>query len=165
MGMIESVTESLYGLLAEGSGSDSGSDSSRGSYHPSRECFMVGTPKGHVESVSTKETTPAGNLGGEIEGDTAALPRIGVEQLRAQKREIIEARQRLVWEYAEVDQEIKHHRDGGCARTMAHDVNQRIIADDETLPHFARASQNIAATTALFHGLPEAATSEDLRAR
>ena len=47
------------------------------------------------------------------------------------------------------------------AHAMARDVNQRIIADDETLPHFARASQNIAAATALLHGLPEAATPED----
>ena len=35
MGMIESVTESLHGLLTEGLGSDSGSDSGRGSHHPS----------------------------------------------------------------------------------------------------------------------------------
>ena len=51
MGMIESVTESLHGLLAEGPGSDSGSNSSRGSHHPSCECFMVGTPEGCVESI------------------------------------------------------------------------------------------------------------------
>ena len=35
MGMIESVTESLHGLLVEGPGSNSSSDSSRGSHHPS----------------------------------------------------------------------------------------------------------------------------------
>ena len=35
VGMIKSITESLHGLLAEGLGSDSGSDSSRGSHHPS----------------------------------------------------------------------------------------------------------------------------------
>ena len=44
---------------------------------------------------------------------------------------------------------------------MAHDVNQRIITDDETLSRFAGASQNIAATMALLHGLLEAATPED----
>jgi hypothetical protein len=44
---------------------------------------------------------------------------------------------------------------------MARDVNQRIITDDETLPHFTQASQNIATTTALLHGLLEAATPED----
>ena len=64
-------------------------------------------------------------------------------------------------EYAEVDREIERRGDGGRARDEARDVNQRIIADNETLPHFARASQNIAATMALLHGLPEAATPED----
>ena len=36
VGMIESDTESLHVLLAEGPGSDSGSDSGRGSHHSSR---------------------------------------------------------------------------------------------------------------------------------
>ena len=40
-------------------------------------------------------------------------------------------------------------------------MNQRIIADDEAIPRFARASQNIAAVAALLHGLPEATTPED----
>jgi len=52
---------------------------------------------------------------------------------------------------------------GACA--TARTVHQRILTDDGTLPHFARASQNIAAATALLHGLPEAAMSEDRRAR
>ena len=52
VGMIESITESLHGLLTEGPGSNSGSDSSRGSHHPSQKCFMVETFEGHVESVS-----------------------------------------------------------------------------------------------------------------
>ena len=68
MGMIESITESLHGLLMEEPGPDSSSDSSRGSYHPSRECFMAETPQGHVESVSMEETTSVGNLGGRTEG-------------------------------------------------------------------------------------------------
>ena len=49
---------------------------------------MAETPEGHVESVSVEETTLAGNLGGGTEGGTAAPPHVGVEQLRAQKREI-----------------------------------------------------------------------------
>ena len=61
-------------------------------------------------------------------------------------------------EYTEVDREIERRGDGGRARAMAHDVNRRIITDDETLPHFARASQNIATIMALLHGLPEATT-------
>ena len=35
VGMIESVIESLHGLLTEDLGSDSSSDSGRGSHHPS----------------------------------------------------------------------------------------------------------------------------------
>ena len=48
---------------------------------------------------------------------------------------------------------------------MARDVNRRIIKDDEALPHFTRASQNIAAMVALLQGLSEPATPEDRRAR
>ena len=83
MGMIKSITESLHGLLTEELGSNSSSDSSRGSHHPSWECFMVGTPEGHVESIPVEEATPAGNLGDGTEGGTMAPPRVGVEQLRA----------------------------------------------------------------------------------
>ena len=164
MGMIKSVTKSLHGLLVEGPGSDSGSDSGRGSHHPSRECFMAETSEGHVESASEKEVTPAGNLGDRAEGRTESPPHVGVEQLKAQKQEINEARQQLVREYALVDREIERRGDGGHARAVAHDVNQRIITDDETLPRFTRASHNITTTTALLHGLPKAATPEDRQA-
>ena len=40
-------------------------------------------------------------------------------------------------------------------------MNQRIIEDNEALPHFTQASQNIAAMMALLQGLPEPATLED----
>ena len=63
-----------------------------------------------------------------------------------------------------MDWEIERRGDGGHARAVARDVNRRIIVDDETLPRFARASQNIAAATTLLHGLLEAATPEDCRA-
>ena len=101
---------------------------------------MAGTPEGHVESVSMEETTPTGNLGDRTEGGIVTLPHVGVEQLRAQKWEINEAGQQLVREYAEVDREIEHRGDGGRARAVVRDVIRRIIADDETLPHFTRAS-------------------------
>ena len=84
---------------------------------------MTGTPEGHVESVSADDATPAGNLGDGTEGRTAAPSHVGDEQLRAQKREIDEARLALVQEYAKVDQEIERHGNGGHARTLAHDVN------------------------------------------
>ena len=83
MGMTEYVVESFHDLLVGESKSPSSSDSSRGSHHPSRECFRVGTPKGHVESIPTEEATLVGNLDDETEGDTAAPPCVGVEQLRA----------------------------------------------------------------------------------
>ena len=88
MGVIEHVTESLHNLLTEEPRSSSSSDSSRGSHQPSRECFMTGTPKGHIESISAEEATLAGNLNSETEEETTALPRVGVDQLRARKREI-----------------------------------------------------------------------------
>ena len=47
---------------------------------------------------------------------------------------------------------------------MARDVNRRIIEDDGALPHFAWASQNIAAVVALPQGLLEPMTPEDHRA-
>ena len=111
-----------------------------------------------------EEATPAGDLDGETEGEIAAPPHIGVEQLRARKQEIDEAGLQLVREYTEVDREIERRGDGGRARAMACDVNRRIIIDDEALPCFSWVSQNIAATTALLHGLLEAATPEDHQA-
>ena len=63
-----------------------------------------------------------------------------------------------------MDREIERRGDGGHARAVARDVNRRIIADTETLPHFTRASQNITVTMGLLHALPEAATLEDRRA-
>ena len=101
---------------------------------------MAETSEGHVESASEKEVTPVGNLGDRAEGRTAALSHVGAEQLKAQKWEINEARQQLVREYVLVDREIERCGDGGHASAVAGDVNRRIIADDETLPHFTRAS-------------------------
>ena len=125
---------------------------------------MVETPEGHVESISVEETTPVGNLSGKTKGETVAPPRVGVEQLRARKQEIEEAEIKLVQECTEVDQEIERRENSGHARAMARDVNRRIIADDEALPCFTRASQNIATAMALLHGLLEATMPEDHRA-
>ena len=47
---------------------------------------------------------------------------------------------------------------------MARDVIRRIIKDDEALPHFVRASQNIAAAAALLRRLSGPTTPEDRRA-
>ena len=126
---------------------------------------MTQTPEGHVQSVSGEETTPTGNLDARIKAETTAPSHVRMEQLRARKLEIDDAGKQLVREYQRIEEEIKRHGDGGHAHAMARDVYQRILTDDGALPHFARASQNIAVVTALLHGLLEAATSEDRRAR
>ena len=68
MGMTEYVAESFHDLLAEESESPSSSDSSRGSHHPSHECFMVGTPEGHIESIHEGEATPTNDLDDRLRG-------------------------------------------------------------------------------------------------
>ena len=88
-----------------------------------------------------------------------------MEQLWARQQEIDEAVQGLVREYADINHEIERRKDGGRAHATARTIHQRILTDDGTLPHFARASQNITAATALLHGLLEATTSEDRYAR
>jgi len=40
---------------------------------------MVETSEGHIESISTEETTLAGNLGSTTERGIVAPPHIGVE--------------------------------------------------------------------------------------
>jgi len=92
VGMTKYVVESFHDLLVEDSESLSDSDSGRGSHHPSRECFMVGTPEGHVESVHEGGATPPNDLDDEVEGDARAPPRLRVEQVRAQHRELEDAR-------------------------------------------------------------------------
>ena len=126
---------------------------------------MAKTPEGRVKSVSEEEATLAGNPNGRIGGEAVAPSHVRMEQLRAQKLEIDEAGQGLVREYADINREIERRKDGGRTRTTARTVHQRILTDDGALPHFARASQNIATATALLHGLPEATMSEDRRAR
>ena len=83
MGVIEHITESFHDLLAEDLEPPSGSDSSRGSHHPFRECFMTGSPKGHVESVHEEEATPVNDLDDEVQEETAAPPCMRVEQLKS----------------------------------------------------------------------------------
>ena len=91
VGMTEYIMESFHDLLAGESESPSNSDSSRGSHHPSRECFMVGTPEGYVESIHEGEATPTNDLDDEVEGDARAPPHLRVEQLKARHQELEEA--------------------------------------------------------------------------
>ena len=83
MGVVQHDPETLYGLLTEEPELSSSSDSSKGSHHPSQECFMTQTPEGHVQSVSGEETTPTGNPDTRIEVETAAPSHVRMEQLKA----------------------------------------------------------------------------------
>ena len=83
--MTEYVVESFHDLLTREMESPSTFDSSRGSHHPSHECFIVGTPEGHVKSIHDEEATPTNDLNDEAEGDAGAPPRLRVEQLKAQQ--------------------------------------------------------------------------------
>ena len=89
--MTEYVVESFHDLLIGESGSPSNSDSSRGSHHPSHECFMVGTPEGYVEGIHEGEATPTNGFDDKVEGDAGAPRHLRVEQLKAQHQELGEA--------------------------------------------------------------------------
>ena len=95
MGMTEYVVESFHDLLAGESELPSSFDSSRGSHHPSRECFMAGTPEGHIESIHEEEATTINDLNDKVEGDAGAPPRLWVEQLKAWLQELEEAQLQL----------------------------------------------------------------------
>ena len=74
VGMTEYVTESFHDLLVGESESPSGSDSCRGSHHPSRECFMAGSPEGQVKSIHEEEATPTNDLNDEVGGGGCGGP-------------------------------------------------------------------------------------------
>ena len=79
VGMTEYVMKSFHDLLMGDLESLFGSDSSRGSHHPSRECFMVGTPEGYFESIHEGCSTPTDDLDDKVEGDVGAPPHLRVE--------------------------------------------------------------------------------------
>ena len=122
---------------------------------------MAGTPKGYIESIHEGGATPTDDLDGKVKGDVGAPPCLWVKQLRVQHQELEEARLQLEQKRAELEREIERHEDGGRARVVARDVNRRIIEDDEALPHFTHASQNIIARAALLMGLLGPMTPED----
>ena len=82
VGMTEYVAESFHDLSVGETQSPSSSDSSRGNHHPSRECFMAGTPEGHVKSIHEEEATPMNDLDDEVEGDVGAPPCLRMELLK-----------------------------------------------------------------------------------
>ena len=69
MGMTEYVMESFHDLLAGETEWPSTCDSSWGSHHPSRECFMAGTPEGHVENIYEGEATPMNDFDDKVKRD------------------------------------------------------------------------------------------------
>ena len=77
---------------------------------------MAVTPEGHVKSIPEEEATLADNLGDEVEGETAAPPRMRVEQLKARHQDLEEARLQLEQERTELYREIERHGHGGRAR-------------------------------------------------
>ena len=81
--VIEHFVESFHDLLVEEPESLSGSDSSRGSHHPSHECFIMGVPEGHVKSIHMGDATPTNDLDDEVEREIVAPPCMPVEQLKA----------------------------------------------------------------------------------
>ena len=79
MGVIEHDMESIHKLLTEEPESSSSFDSSRGSHHPSGECFMVETSKGHIESVSEGEATLTGDPNARTGGEVMDPPHIRMD--------------------------------------------------------------------------------------
>ena len=77
VGVIKHVVESFHDLLVEEPESPSSSNSSRGSHHPSCECFMTGTPKGHVKGIHEEEATPTNDLNDEVKGMQELHPACG----------------------------------------------------------------------------------------
>lgn len=175
VGMADYHAESIHDLLASDSGSIYDSTSSWGSYDPARECFMAGTTddadreltlKGAVQDVSDgNETHHHPDNGGEDVGRVGAElpPHELMEQLIAQQQELETARLRLEEERAALEEEILRCHERVCAR--GREAHRRIVEDDGGLPRFARASQNIAAMTALLRGLSKQATPEAWQAQ
>ena len=79
VGMTEYAVESFHDLLAGESESPSSSNSNRGSHHPSHECFMAGTPEGHVKSIHEEEPTSTNDLDNKVEEEIGAPPCLRVE--------------------------------------------------------------------------------------
>ena len=92
VGLTKYIMESFHDVLADETELPSTSNSSRGSHHPSHECFMAGTPEGHVKSIHEEEATPTNDLDDEVEGDTGAPPRLRMGHLNVWHYELEEAR-------------------------------------------------------------------------
>jgi hypothetical protein len=80
VGMADYVMESFYNLLMGDPEGISDSDPSRGSHHPSRECFMAEGPhraetlEGHIANVYEGEVTPPSDPNNKVEANRRAPP-------------------------------------------------------------------------------------------
>jgi hypothetical protein len=83
VGMTDYASESFYDLLTEDSEALSDSDSSKGSHHPLRKCFMADTPDGYVESIHEGGDNPRTDPDDEVAGGARVPPHPRMEQLRA----------------------------------------------------------------------------------
>jgi hypothetical protein len=121
VGMVEYITESFYDLLTGDSEGIAESNSSRGSHHPSRECFMAKcthraeTLKGHIANVHERDVTLPSDPDNGVRADGRVLPNPWLEQLRAWQQELEDARLQLEQEHAENEHKVTCHGDGGCA--------------------------------------------------
>jgi hypothetical protein len=152
VGMMGDVSKSFHDLLAVESEAICNSFSNGGSHQPSWECFMAGVPKGRVEDAYSGETPPSGPNNRASERNQAPPP-ARIEQLwERQNRSAPNSSERLDAVGTE-----------GMRAAATCDVSQRILKDDEGLPCFPRASQNIAAA-ALLGGFLKQAMPEGRRA-
>jgi hypothetical protein len=107
------------------------------------------TPEGCVESVHGGEVTPSLDPDNKVGANERIQPNPRLEQLWARQQKLEDMRLQLEEERVELEREISCHGEGERVRAMARDVYWRIIKIDDSLSHFARASQNIAVTAAL----------------
>jgi hypothetical protein len=86
-----------------------------------------------------------------------------MNQLQEQQRELETTSLHLEGEHVVLEHKIAQHHDKVSAR--AHNAHRRIVEDDDGLPRFAWASQNIATVAALLQGLPEPMTPKGRQAQ
>jgi hypothetical protein len=72
--MADYIVDSIHDLLGLDSQTFFDSSSSRGSHHPSQECFMAETSNGHFSSASDSSETPREVPVGVVAGETRVLP-------------------------------------------------------------------------------------------
>jgi hypothetical protein len=103
--MMDYVSKSYHDLLAGESEVMSDSASSRGSHHPSRECFKAGVPEGHVEDAHSRET-PSNGPKDKARKRYQAPPPAWLEQLWDRHKELKEALLQIEQECAKLEREI-----------------------------------------------------------